>query len=288
MRVVLTGASGQLGAYLLERLAHSGHAVRAWSGNERGTRECTPLEPVDLTDPDSLARALAEADPDAILHAAAVSTADAVLREPAMARAVNVDATRHLSEWCAQRGRRLVFTSTDMVFDGSRPWNREEDPARPVLEYGRTKLAAEQAVLAARGALVCRVSLLYGPSRCGRHSFFDRALADLTAGRSRAFFEDEFRTPLHYAVAADLLVRLLESGAQGLVHVGGPERVSRYELMRRVAVVLGLDPDLIQANRQADVPLPEPRPADASLDTEMLASLLPQVSRPRIEQSLGS
>jgi dTDP-4-dehydrorhamnose reductase len=235
---------------------------------------------VDLTNSDAVSRALDDADPDTVLHAAAVSTADAVLRDLHAARAVNIDATRQLAEWCVGSGRRFLFTSTDMVFDGSCAWNREEDPAVPVLEYGRTKRAAEDLVLAVPGSLVCRLSLLYGPSKCPRESFFDRAVADLKSGRPRAFFEDEFRTPLHYTVAAGFLVRLLESDAQGLIHVGGAERLSRFALMGRLASALSLDPSLVLANRQADVVLPEPRPADASLDTERLAGLLPDIARP--------
>jgi dTDP-4-dehydrorhamnose reductase len=283
MRVVLTGASGQLGAYLRSALADAGYDVRAWGGRTAGA----PFRPVDLADPEATARALAEDDPGVIVHAAAVSAADAVCRDPGLAWGVNVGATERLARWCAARGRRLVFTSTDLVFDGSRPWWTESDPAAPVLEYGRTKRAAESAVLAAPRGLAARISLLFGPSRCGRPGFFDRAIAALRAGETRAFFDDEFRTPLHYACAAAILTRLVGAEAAGLIHVGGTERVSRYELMRRAAAALGLDPGLVRANRRAAVALAEPRPADVSLATARLAALLPDIARPPIEPALA-
>ena len=88
----------------------------------------------------------------------------------------------------------------------------------------------------------------------------------------QAFFTDELRTPLHYAIASRILIRLAESETRGLIHVGGPERLSRYELMRRVASVLGIDPHLVQPNVRADVPLVEPRPADVSLNSSRLIS----------------
>lgn len=274
MRIVLTGASGQLGAYLVDRLAESGHDLVAWSGATEGRRGHVALTPIDLTRSAHVERTLDAISPDVILHAAAISSAEAVRLDLTRAQAVNVEATMTLAEWCIRRARRLVFTSTDLVFDGSRPWNREDDPAEPILAYGRTKRDAEDVARGVPGGLIARVALLYGPSRCGRPNYLDRSMSALRRGDPQRFFEDEFRTPLHYATAADVLVRLVESGASGIVHVGGAERMSRWELMRRLAREHGLDERLVLANRRADAMLAEPRPADVSLDTTKLAAWL--------------
>lgn len=286
MRVVLTGASGQLGAYLLDRLVDDGVEVVAWTGTSSGERSGVRFVAVDLADADATALALARSDPDAIVHLAAVSTAEAARLDPARARIVNVEATGRLADWCTRLDRRFLFTSTDLVFDGESGWRREDDPARPILEYGRTKLRAERAALVAPRALVARLPLLFGPSRSGRESFFDRAMADIQLGRPRAFFDDEHRTPLSLDTAAALLARLLAADATGLLHAAGAERVSRFALMRRAASALRLDPTLVRANRRADAPGPEPRPADVSLDTSRLAALLPGLHRPSIEQAI--
>jgi dTDP-4-dehydrorhamnose reductase len=291
MRVLVTGASGRLGAYLLEALAVQGHDVRGWSGRQPEERAGLTLLPVDLADPAALDRALAEADPDAVLHAAAMGTAEAVRRDPERARAVNVAASRQVAAWCGARGRRLVFTSTDVVFDGRGSWYREEEPAEPVLAYGRSKRDAERAVLEAHpGAVAARLSLLYGPSRWGREGFFDRELAALRRGEPRSYFTDEFRTPLDYRTAATILARLLTTDTRGVLHVGGPERLSRFALMARVAATLGIDPALVRGNRRAEAltEADEPRPADVSLDTERLALLLPGCDRPEVEAALAA
>jgi dTDP-4-dehydrorhamnose reductase len=288
MRILLTGASGQLGAYLIDRLLVEGHEPVAWSGRGPGVRGGIEFRPVELADEEATGKALDEADPEVILHAAAISATDAVLRDPVRARAINVQATRRLAGWSALRGRRLVFTSTDLVFDGSRAWNREDDPAEPILAYGRTKREAESTVLESPGGIVARVSLLYGPSRCGRPYFFDNAIAAIRRGEPVVSFEDEHRTPLDMATAADILVGLATSSETGLFHVAGTERVSRFELMRRSAGALGLDPTLVRANRRADLALPEPRPADVSLDTSKLAAAFPDLKRPTIEEALRS
>jgi dTDP-4-dehydrorhamnose reductase len=288
MRVLVTGASGQLGAYLIDRLVRERQQVVGWSGREPGIRGGVELVPVDLTDSAATARALQAADPDVIIHTAARSRAEEVRADPSGAWEINVAATRRLAEWCAARQRRLVTTSTDLVFDGTRAWNREDDPAVPVLEYGRTKRAAESAALGVPGGLVARLSLLFGPSRSGRQVYYDRTIAALGRGEPQTFFVDEFRTPLDLMTAADALAGLAASEARGLVHVGGSERMSRFELIRRVAAALGLDISLVQGNRQSDAPSAEPRPADVSLDTERLVSVLPGLRRPTIEQAVAA
>lgn len=287
MRIVLTGASGSLGAYLVEKLRERGHEPVAWSGRESGERSGVRLVPVDLEDGDAIADRLDHDDPAAVIHAAAMSSAESVRRDPERGRRINVAATERIADWCARRGRRLVYTSTDLVFDGSRSWYREGDPAEPILEYGHTKRAAEPAVLAVPGGLVARLCLLFGRSRSGRDALFDRAVAALARGEPQTFFEDEFRTPLDLATAARILARLAEIEVDGIVHVAGRERMSRYELMTRAARALKLDDRLVRPNRQGDVASPEPRPADVSMESSRLASLLPEIRRPTVEQALA-
>ena len=177
MRILVTGASGQLGSYLAHELVRVGSSqLILWSRGTTGSRWGLEMRPVDLTDNSAMTTALEDGDPEVVIHAAAISTADQVRNAPELAWAVNVEATRRLAAWCGDRGRRLIFTSTDLVFDGARGWYREDDARTPVLAYGRTKAAAEPLVLQIPGGLVTRISLLYGPSRAGRASFFDRAL----------------------------------------------------------------------------------------------------------------
>ncbi len=253
MQILVTGASGRLGTQLLRNLAERGQPVVAWSGTTEGEHCGFPLRRVELSDPNEVRSAIEEANPDVVIHAGANSRADVVRRHPEASWAVNVRATEVLSGWAAENGRRLLFTSTDLVFDGTRSWYRETDAPAAILEYGRTKLAAESFVLKNCRGLVVRLSLLYGFSNPGCASYFDQAIAALRAGAVQSFFEDEFRTPLDYATAAEILSRLAESELTGIIHAGGPERVSRFELMRRAAGSVGADPGLVRGNRRADV-----------------------------------
>jgi dTDP-4-dehydrorhamnose reductase len=286
MRVLITGASGRLGSYLLAQIRELDCDVIAWSHTPKGDHMGFPLRPVELSDAGALAAALAHANPDVVIHAGGISNADAVRSDPARSNEVITMATARLADWSARNNRRLVFTSTDLVFDGRGSWYRETDPVLPMLEYGRAKRAAELAVLKTQNGLVARISLLYGPSLAGRDGYFDKAMTRLVAGEPQHFFTDEFRTPLDYGTAASILLRLAASPATGLVHVGGPERLSRYELMVRCALARGIDPALVRQNTQADLPSPEPRPADVSLDSSRLRAILHDIRWPEVDEAL--
>lgn len=288
MRVLITGVTGQLGSYVARRARERGLEVIGWSRGGTGSAELSGSFAVDLEDRQATLQALERSEPEGILHLAAMSRADAVFREPERARRVNVEATRVIAEWCARRSVRLVYSSTDLVFDGERgPYDESSEPA-PRLAYGQTKWEGE---LAARGAhpaaTVVRLSLLYGPGRGREPTFYDRAVEALASGEERPFFVDEFRTPLDYSTAAEVLVRLVErSEPVGLVHVGGPERLSRFAFFQRVARGMGLPAEQVRPGRMADVDFPEPRPADVSLNTSRLRKLMPDLRLPTVEEAV--
>jgi dTDP-4-dehydrorhamnose reductase len=152
--------------------------------------------------------------------------------------------------------------------------------------YGQTKLAAEHAVLASPGSAVVRVSLLFGPSLVGRPSFFVDQVAALRGRRPCTLFEDEWRTPLGLAAAARALLAIARSDVQGLLHLGGPERMSRLDMGRRLAAFLGSDPSAFLPASRNSIPSTEPRPRDTSLDSSRWRQLFPQQEWPTWETAL--
>ena len=284
-RILATGASGRLGAVLREHAAMTSRRLACWSGP---TTRDPGLRPVEITDPRGVETALAADDPSVVIHAAAVSAAGEAYRDPERARKVNVEATARVADWCVRHHRRLILVSTDLVFDGTGSWRTEDDLARPVMVYGQTKRAAEMVLEGRPGCLSARMSLLYGPTPSARGSFFDQAIASLRSGVPQAFFTDEFRTPLDYATAARVLLMLATTHLIGIVHVGGPERMSRHEHMRQCAIALGIDPTLALPNQSRDVPSAEPRPLDVSLDSSRLLEHLPDLRRPTVRDALAA
>jgi dTDP-4-dehydrorhamnose reductase len=284
-RVLVTGATGHLGAYLVRELAARGCEVGAWA-HVRPAIVCgVPARAVELTDGAQVTSAYRAAAPDVVIHAAAISAVGDCYRDPNRAEAVNVGGTAALAELCTAAGARLVFVSTDLVFDGERAPYMEADPPAPLSVYGRTKAAAERAVLAAAGHAVVRVSLLYGPALAGRPSFFDQQADALRAGRPVRLFHDEWRTPLGLASAARALVGVATSDVTGVLHVGGPERISRLEMGQRLTAYLGTGTAGVVSASRLDVP-GEPRPRDVSLDSTRWRVSFPDQPWTTFEQTL--
>jgi len=284
---LITGASGQLGGYLLRELSRTDRPVVAWSGSRKGSLFGYSLRPVNLADRDEMVRAFDEARPSAVIHAAAVSRIDQCLHDPPLARRVNEQGTALLSELAARVRARLVYVSTDLVFDGRKGWYCETDPPSPLSVYGQTKAAAENAVLRDDRAVVVRVSLLFGPTIVDRPAFFDQQVAALRSNRPCQLFEDEWRTPLSLRTAARSLLAIADSDVCGVLHLGGPERMTRLEMGQRLARALGADPAVFVPARQAELPAPEPRPRDVSLDSARFRWLFPGRPLPTWEDAIA-
>jgi dTDP-4-dehydrorhamnose reductase len=219
----------------------------------------------DLEDASSFESALDASRPEAVVHAAALAEPDVCEREPARAQVCNADAPARLARLARARGLRLIALSTDLVFAGDRAPYAEDDAPAPLQAYGRTKLAGERAALAEDpGAVVLRLPLMVGRGHGRRATATESVAWALRDGRPVRLFTDQVRTPLDAASVADAIERVLAASHAGTFHLGGDERLSRYDLGRRVADALGLPAALITPVRHGERPQ-APRPADASL-----------------------
>lgn len=273
--LLVTGAAGFLGDALCRELLSRGRRVVGTSRDGAGAPEGVEPARLELSD-GGLAGAelVRRLRPAAVVHLAAMADADACARDPAGAQRVNAEATGALARAAAEVGARFVYTSTDLVFDGTRAPYGEDDPPSPLGPYMATKAAGEgEALAASPSALVVRVALLYGRGRGRRGCFTDQLVRRLSAGDEVRLFTDQRRTPLLVDDAATFLALLLERGAVGRVHLAGPERVSRYEHGLAIARALGLDATRCVPSRMADQPALSPRPADVSLRIDRLVEL---------------
>lgn len=262
--VWVTGAGGLIGSHLVRSAPRWARAIRV-----RGLGRSD----LDLADFRAVERRFREERPDAVIHCAAISSNPACDRDPKQARRINVEATQYLAE-LAQAGR-LVFFSTDLVFDGRRGWYTETDPVAPAGVYAETKVLAEAAVLQFPGHLVVRTSLNGGRSPTGDRGFNERLRQAWRAGRVLDLFTDEFRCPLPAEVTARAVWELVLQGAAGLFHLAGSERLSRYAIGRLVAERCPeLHPQLRPASIR-DYTGGPPRVPDASLNCAKLQARLP-------------
>jgi dTDP-4-dehydrorhamnose reductase len=256
--LLITGVSGYLGRHL------AGRAGPGWRlvGTYLSAPAPAGLEAyrLDLRDAGRVAALLARVRPRAVLHTAYRQ------HEPR----VNAEGTHHLAAACAQVGARLVLVSTDLVFDGRRSWYRETDPPNPIEPYGRSKVVAEREVLA-RGGVVARTSLIYGFAPLDARTA-SLVVEPLQRGERSSLFVDEFRCPAYAPDLASALLELAAGDFAGLLHLSGPQRLSRYEFGVRLAQALGLDPAGLVPTSLAESELL--RAPDTSLDTRLARRLL--------------
>ncbi len=277
MRLLVTGVSGLLGSNLAW-LASEQHAV---SGVLRGARASavpgrTPFQVIesDLTQPGQAERVIALAQPDVVIHCAALTSVDYCEMHPEEAQTVNVTASAMLARAAAAYGARMLYVSTDSVFDGMRGDYSEEDATNPVNVYARTKLAGELAVSAAQpDALIARVNF-YGWSWEGSRSLAEFFYHHLCAGRPVLGYDDVIFCPLLVNDMVGILLRMLERNLSGLYHVVSSECQSKYAFARMLANAFGLDDCLIAPSSYRDGRLAAARSPLLTLRTDKLAGAL--------------
>jgi dTDP-4-dehydrorhamnose reductase len=251
MRIVVTGADGQLGVELVRALAPQGEVVG------------TSIADLDVRDA-SCAERVAALRPDWVVHAAAATDVDGCERDAAWAFAVNGEGTRRVAEGCRRAGAGLVYVSTDYIFDGrkSTPY-LEADPPAPLNVYGRSKLAGEEATraLAPRWAIV-RTAWLYGVQ--GKN-FVRTILERANAGQPLRVVDDQVGSPTYAADLAGGIALLLAAGHTGLFHVTNGGACSWFAFAREIVRLAGFDPGTVAPMTTGELDRPARRPARSVL-----------------------
>jgi dTDP-4-dehydrorhamnose reductase len=277
VRILITGADGQLGRDLRDALAGrvpSGGRRCALLGPE-GPRPgldhevlATDIDTMRVDDRDAVLSAFIAFQPELVLHGGALTAVDRCETEVDTAFAVNAAGTRHIAEAAELVGAHVVYVSTDYVFDGTahRPY-REWDAPCPASVYGASKLAGERECRP--GSTVVRTSWL-----CGAHGANMVATAlRLADGESDLrFVDDQHGSPTFTADLAPAIVTLGLDRRPGTFHVTNGGTTTWWGFVRAVLAEAGADPDRVKPIKTAelDPPLPAPRPAYSVLDNMAL------------------
>lgn len=276
MRILLTGASGFLCRPVAAALG-ARHAVTGICLNEATPIPGCDLRRLDLTDAEATRRVIGDLAPDLVIHAAALSKPDHCEKDHEAARKINVEGTLAVARAAQEAGARLFYISTDLVFDGKKPPYSEEAAVNPLSFYARTKVEAEQiARRECARTLILRLSLCYGWKPVGEPFFTDQFFQSLGRGRKIRLFTDQYRAFLFIEDAVEMIRRLaaLAPIDVGVLHMAGPDRISRCRFGEILCEVFGFDKKWIEPARMEDVPSPVFRPRDCSLDGSRLNALL--------------
>jgi dTDP-4-dehydrorhamnose reductase len=253
VRVLVTGARGQLGLELAEVLPTRGHETIALAREE-----------LDVSDPGAVERALEIHSPELVINAAAYTNVDECETETGLAYSVNSFGPRNLAQVCDRSRCELLHVSTNYVFDGEgdRPYDPFDLPA-PISAYGRSKLAGEEYVK----HLTSRWYIVRSAGVYGRGHNFVRTMLRLGAQRGVLKVKnDEFISPTYARDLAEGIAEVVENGRYGLYHLTNAGSCSWYEFAREIFRLAGLEVEVIPIP-SSEYPLPAARPANGLLSS---------------------
>ncbi|MGI8503846.1 MAG: SDR family oxidoreductase [Hassallia sp.] len=270
-KLLITGVSGFLGWNICQ-LAREWEVYGTYLSHSLNIPSVNTLK-VNLTKFQEIKQIFHEIQPAAVIHTAAQSQPNFCQTHPEESHAINVEASSNIAGLCADYNIKCAFTSTDLVFDGRCAPYSETDAVCPLNIYGEQKVMAEAAMLYRYPmTAVCRMPLMFGMATPTATSFMQPFLQTLKEGKELKLFIDEFRTPVSGKTAAKGLLLALEK-VNGIIHLGGKERISRFDFGKLLVEVFQLPSTNLQACRQQDIKMAAPRPSDVSLDSSKAFAL---------------
>lgn len=256
-KILVFGAHGMLGSALMALFSPPFEVVGLGH------------EDVEITLEKEVRRAVYNSQPDTVIHAAAYTDVDGCERDPDRAFATNSQGTLHVVEVCREVGAKLVYISTDYVFDGQAvaPY-REDDPVNPLSVYGKSKLGGERYVQdRLDDFVIVRTQWLFG--RGGRN-FVTTVLEWAEDGKALTIVNDQFGSPTYVVDLSQAILRLLEKGCSGVFHVANRSSCSWYEFAREIFEAAGVSDMAIIPVEGASLGRPAPRPRHCILNCERL------------------
>ena len=265
MKILITGANGLLGQHLVGKLIEEKYTVVAIG---RGPARLPFKETaytyydVDIATELSVHKIFSEEQPDIVIHAAAMTQVDDCELNQEICERINVQGTSHVIVNAEQFARKLIYISTDFVFDGERGNYAEEDDMGPVNWYGFTKMQAESIVETCDMPwAIVRTCLVYGNVLTGTRSNIISWVRDnLSAGKPIRVVSDQIRTPTYVGDLVDGIMLIVKKNAEGTFHISGKDMLTPYDMAIKSAAFFKLDASLMTKVDASSFSQPARRP----------------------------
>ena len=267
-RVLLIGASGQLGHALEKKFSNGSLTTASYRHVRTGDLK------VDLGDFETMELVLRDTRPDVILIAGAMCHLDRCVREPELCARINTLGPGRIASYASEHNARVVFFSTDHVFDGAKTSYTESDSVNPLNVYSRSKARAEELLRETlpNAHLIVRTGWVYGPD-VQRRNFILGLIDRLSAGQEVTVPSDQWGSPTYTEDLAEATRYLLTRGAFGTFHATGPELCDRATLAFKICEEFGLERTLLVAKPTNEMPQTARRSLRVSLDCSKLYGL---------------
>lgn len=270
-KIFVTGGTGLLGSTLVRTAPNEFEITALYNKNTMITERARFIQ-VDITDRTRVFDVFDEIRPEVLIHTAAIAKVDYCETHKEEARRVNVTGTANLLDACDKHGTKMIFTSTNAVFDGEHAPYSEEDEPNPINYYGKIKLEAETLVLKRRAKhTVARLMTMYGWNNPGeRQNHVTWLLSKMTRGERVHVVDDIYNNHLLVDNCADALWAIVKLDKAGIYHIAGKDCVSTYRLALETAAVFGLDKTLIKPVKSDFFKFPATRPKNTCYTTEKM------------------
>lgn len=257
MKILVTGVRGQLGYDVVKQLTALGH-----------TAVGVDIEEMDITDPAAVERVITKAEVDGVIHCAAYTAVDAAEENTALCHKVNAIGTENIAKVCGKLNIKMMYISTDYVFDGQgeQPW-KPDDKRKPLNMYGQTKYEGELAVEKhVKKFFIVRIAWVFGKN--GNH--FVKTMLKLSATKKQlTVVSDQIGSPTYTADLAVLLCDMIQSDKYGRYHATNEGLCSWYEFACEIFKQAGKDVEVIPVS-SAEYPSKAKRPMNSRMDKSKL------------------
>lgn len=273
-RILITGGSGFLGGHLVARAVKKYDVTTTYFKHAHNSDHVRWVYQ-DLSDIDSLESLIQSVQPTCIIHNAAISKVDLCEQEREKVYTANVESSEKLADISERNNIRLIYLSSDMVFDGQKGNYKEDDKVNPVNYYGQTKVKAEEKIRQrCSNHVIVRVALIFGISLTGSDTFFETTLHNLKNNQDVNLFYDQYRSPVLADNLTEALIELIDHPFCGTINLGGSERISRYDFGVKMAEVFQLPQQHLIKRSMHEFKALANRPVDISMDISLASSIL--------------
>jgi dTDP-4-dehydrorhamnose reductase len=282
MRLLVIGGGGQLGSKIIEQ-GRERHSLYATYLTKSPFLDSSRVYQVDKTNEKSIQEVIAKIKPDVVIDTAALHNVDRCETNKEEAHLVNTVGTRTIAKACKTHGAKMVFVSTDYVFDGKKGLYQETDQPTPINYYGQSKLDGEQAIKEeCEKHAITRTSVIYSwvsanssQSSSGKPlNFVMWATQKLRKGEPMNIVNDQYSSPTLADSLAEALIKICEDDVIGLYHIAGKTRINRYDFTVKLAEKMGYNTSLIKPVSSSSFKQIAERPMDSSLKVEKIEKTL--------------
>ena len=283
MKFLVTGSAGLIGSQIVKDLTQQNHTAYSCYHDQKPLQGIPTL--LDLSDSNKIIQTLHETKPDRIIHLAAMTGVDLCETEKELATIINTKATEILARQATKQNIFFLYVSTDYVFNGINGMKKEDDTTNPLGFYGKSKLEGELVLnKLASNWCIARTSTPFG-IHSTKKTFPLWVKENLEAKKEIPVLIDQFTSPTYVPNLSNMLLEITTRQINGIIHVSGATRISRYALAEMIAGKFHLNKNLLIPTKIDNMNWKAQRPKDSSLDVSLATKSLNE--RPqKIEQSI--